>query len=155
MISACPKQQRAGSKHKQRSAESFSQYDVGCDVSGKIVTAPPDLGQQRHRHRERSPCFPLFPHHASRIELYWDTLALVQTFSQLIERWLLGDSFDFCQQIIRQGHSSHSSPGLQDAMQSIRHISQLNHLRHAANVLSCFPPVNLAGLGADDLSIAG
>src|SRR6185437_3445187 len=31
---------------KQRRAQLFRKYDVGCVVSGKIVTAPPDLRQQ-------------------------------------------------------------------------------------------------------------
>lgn len=70
----------------------------------------------------------LGPHQASRIKINVDWLTMVESLAELREAGPFRDLSDLPDQIVGQGHTFHSSAGLQAAMKLVRHIAKLNHL---------------------------
>jgi hypothetical protein len=94
----------------------------------------------------RSSCA-FFLNEASRIECDRNRLALMQMLAELGQSWPLGYLFNLREQIVGQRHARHSGSGFQSAMQGVRHIAKLNHLRHVLSILSCGAHVNYASNG--------
>src|SRR4051794_3036084 len=66
----------------------------------------------------------------------------MQALAQLLHRRALGEPSDFREQKIRQRHAGHRGASLQRAVHGVRHIADLNHFRHALNMLTCESHVN-------------
>ena len=60
---------------------------------------------------------------------------LRQPGAHLFECRLLGDFSDLIEQVIRQRHAGEGGERLQPAMQIVRHIADLDHLRHVRRLL--------------------
>src|SRR5664279_470728 len=67
---------------------------------------------------------------------------LVQALAELGEGWALLEFLNLRQQITGQRHTRLGGASLEAPVQSIRHVPNRNHLRHAASLVSCAAHVN-------------
>ena len=69
------------------------------------------------------------------IQLDW--FVLRQTFHELLEGRLLSHLLDLREQVIGERHPCLSRPDFQFAMQIIRYVAYLDHLRHVKKSITC------------------
>ena len=56
---------------------------------------------------------------------------------KFVEGRPFGHMADFAQQVVRQRHARFRGSRFERAVQSVRHVAQLNHLRHAISIFAC------------------
>ena len=69
----------------------------------------------------------------------------MKPLAEFLHRGTFSRASDFTQQVVGEGQAHQRGSRLERTVQVVRYVSELNHLRHAKNLLACFAHVNATG----------